>query len=93
MGKVISLYLSTIALCLTFFMACYILEFLMGFGSGSANTSQSNKIYWLFVLVHLCLHTIGIVRPQKFALVHRLMSTVLLLVIYLLIAVLCGIIF
>jgi len=86
MIRIISLYLNCITLCGVFFMLYYAIAFVMGYGGISINDHKPGNLYWLFVLIHLLLHSLIIIKPQKFTPPHLIASTITIVLIYAVIA-------
>jgi len=85
MNKLI-LYFLSISFCLIFFIAYFFTAFLLGYAGSNSNTLNANRLYYIFVCFHLILYVGFIIRKDNFKLVHKIASTVLILTIYLIIA-------
>jgi len=85
MNKLI-LYFVSISFCIVFLLGYFFTAFLLGYAGANSNTSNANRLYYIFVCFHLILHVGFIIRKENFKLVHKIASTVLILTIYLIIA-------
>ena len=84
--NLISLYFLVIAVGVIF-LIIYFLTCLVFFYGNTSNETITNGFYCLFIIAHLLVNVFVIAKPQRFAAVHRVISSFCVLVFYIGVAI------
>lgn len=85
--NLIRLYFLVVGVGLFFFITYFILCLIFFYGKEKENILAEIIIYGIFLLGHLILNLFVIAAPRRFTPKHRIISTALILMIYIFVAI------
>lgn len=80
--NLISLYFLIIAVGAVVLLIYFVTCLLLVYGGHKNDASTSDTLYWIFVVAHLAINIFVIAKPDRFTIIHRVISSTCILLAY-----------